>query len=684
MDIKVAYLHGIGGANAREEWLSALNHELARAGYERLHPSEVVDFDYSKILDGVVGRGLHEPPITLFPARRREEGAQGDYFDNLRRFRSHVAAEGARSSWMQAAPPRIAEAASQFLPQVENYRSNRDVRAAVWAHVLAGLPARGKVVLVGHSLGSVIAADIACRVPETLEISALVTVASPLGGIPDLRKGSTLLAATGAFPYERVRMWVNVYSPNDIVTVGRGIARSYPMALDVPVETGSTWNMPPIENHGIALHAGHPAVAQAVGWATFGDPAPAAPERLPAVQLEAMWEWHFMAFAYANALLGAIPAKQAQRRNKLRLAMEECARRVEEQGRSACGELERLAEQATGADEDRIQELLQRAGRHPTAQMLMDRSVGQLQDRYPTEDLPSFAVALLHGLPLPPFDVEEDRSEERVQALTAVLEQTRKKRSVDPPSPFLASAAKDALVEAEKVMGIERGGWVKWAALSAVGIGVVVGTVITAGAMAPAGLAGAAAITAALAAFGPGGMVGGIATIAALTGAGAATAAAGGLAAAVESWEDQERRRFERRAEIRAAIAELAAALEPQQLRSSLAAFIAAVIVQEKASLPTARMEVFLSVQQVLAALRSDLAVAAGIDKKSGYAKALYAKVKILERAADWLGSVTGGGGPSGLSVTVPAVKTALGKTPQGHAEAKLEADDSASRDGLR
>lgn len=653
MDTTVVYLHGIGGPDDSEVWLSTLNHELARAGYEKLARTEVIDVDYSSILDGVVGEGLLEPPVTVRKGRA-SEGAELAYIDNLQRFRAHIEVEEIRATWLQAAPSPLAENVSRLLFQVENYRSSRDVRHAVWAHVLARLPDQGRIVLIGHSLGSVIATDVACRAASGLEIAGLITVASPLGGVPGLRKNSGALATTGGFPYDRIRMWVNIFSPHDIVTVGRGISKYYPAALDVPIETGSVLAVPTIGNHALEFHAGHPAVASAVGWAVFGSPAPSPSPNLPVAPLDPMWEAHLITFAYANALLDAIPLKEAGRRRALRLAMRESARRVEEQGFLARDRLQQLADGAVGEERFRVQEQLQRVARYPTADMLLHHAAAHLEGRFAGSDLPSYAVALLHGLPLPPFEVEGDPGPERVEALRSVLGTMAKKevggdatrsgphvsQDADPGgnvSGDLADQTRQALDEANKVMGISRDAWVKWAAMGAVGAALIAGTVITAGAMAPAGVAGAAAVTAALAAFGPGGMVGGIATIAALTSVGAAVAAGGGLAAAVENWEEQDRRRSERRAEIRAAITDLATTVEPQQLRASLAAFIAVVILQEETNEPSARRDVLVAAEQALAKVRSDLLVAGEIDRRSGYAKALEKKAEILERATAWL-----------------------------------------------
>jgi len=91
------------------------------------------------------------------------------------------------------------------------------------------------------------------------------------------------------------------------------------------------------------------------------------------------------------------------------------------------------------------------------------------------------------------------------------------------------SDAFEAAEQAQKVLSVRRGGWVKWVALG-VGGAAVVATGGLALAAAPAGLAGAAAITSALAAFGPGGMMGGLLTAGALV-----TVGSGGLAAGLAS-----------------------------------------------------------------------------------------------------------------------------------------------------
>ena len=93
----------------------------------------------------------------------------------------------------------------------------------------------------------------------------LVTIGSPLA-FQRYRKYSAKLGSN--FPYGRVHRWLNVYESNDLVTAGRGIAGAIPQALDVGADLGTT--------HKLKAYMSHPAVAEAIGFVMFGEPAPAA------------------------------------------------------------------------------------------------------------------------------------------------------------------------------------------------------------------------------------------------------------------------------------------------------------------------------------------------------------------------------------------------------------------------
>jgi pimeloyl-ACP methyl ester carboxylesterase len=65
------------------------------------------------------------------------------------------------------------------LDQVRRYIRNDGLRAAVMLRILTHLPTRGDVLLVAHSLGSVIAIDLLDHLPESLHVRRFITVGSP-------------------------------------------------------------------------------------------------------------------------------------------------------------------------------------------------------------------------------------------------------------------------------------------------------------------------------------------------------------------------------------------------------------------------------------------------------------------------------------------------------------------------
>ena len=109
------------------------------------------------------------------------------------------------------------------LQQVRRYMTDPQVRRAVLGRVAAGVGADTRV-LVGHSLGSVVAYEALCAHPEW-PVRALVTLGSPLG-IRNLIFDRLMPAPAagvsggvrGAWP-GGVRSWVNVADAGDVVAL---------------------------------------------------------------------------------------------------------------------------------------------------------------------------------------------------------------------------------------------------------------------------------------------------------------------------------------------------------------------------------------------------------------------------------------------------------------------------------
>ena len=126
------------------------------------------------------------------------------------------------------------------------------------AHILDHLPTYGDVLLIGHSLGSVVAIDLLDHLPENLHVRRFITIGSP-ANIRALHEGSERLLKK--FPYVRVDDWSNFLYVRDIVTGGRGLANTFPGAQDFVLRG--------VGGHEAEIYLGHAAVAGLVADAIY-------------------------------------------------------------------------------------------------------------------------------------------------------------------------------------------------------------------------------------------------------------------------------------------------------------------------------------------------------------------------------------------------------------------------------
>jgi V8-like Glu-specific endopeptidase len=99
---------------------------------------------------------------------------------------------------------------------VAAYLDRHEIRELVLDTVLATTPASGKLVLVSHSLGTVVAMDLLTRLPDQVEVVQLVTAGSPLGMDTVFKR----LLSGGPRRPDRVGGWLNAWSPADAVAIG--------------------------------------------------------------------------------------------------------------------------------------------------------------------------------------------------------------------------------------------------------------------------------------------------------------------------------------------------------------------------------------------------------------------------------------------------------------------------------
>jgi hypothetical protein len=124
------------------------------------------------------------------------------------------------------------------LKQVQAYFTDDEIRARIQQRILDAVTTQTSVV-VGHSLGTIVAYEVLCAEPGTL-ITTLVTLGSPLG-IPRLIFDRLRPAPTdgvGVWPLG-LKRWTNIADSGDIVALTKRLAPLFgPGVSDVLIHNG--------------------------------------------------------------------------------------------------------------------------------------------------------------------------------------------------------------------------------------------------------------------------------------------------------------------------------------------------------------------------------------------------------------------------------------------------------------
>jgi hypothetical protein len=244
-------IHGIaqqfkGGYQLGTVWFDALRDGLAAAGYraagDALAPGDLQVAYFGDLFRPTGALAAQEPP---FSAADVQPGPERDLVTEL--YRAAVAQDPSLGPPAGAMGPgraavqvmlerllrsstfaRVAQRAFiGNLKQVTRFLTDRSAKDLALARVREEV-GQGTRVLIGHSLGSVVAYEYVCRYrPPSVEL--LVTLGSPLG-IPGLvfdRLTPVPADGRGAWPGS-VAGWVNVADPNDFVALRKQLARLFP------------------------------------------------------------------------------------------------------------------------------------------------------------------------------------------------------------------------------------------------------------------------------------------------------------------------------------------------------------------------------------------------------------------------------------------------------------------------
>ncbi|MEV5895419.1 trypsin-like serine peptidase [Nonomuraea fuscirosea] len=278
----LVFLHGRGHEECnpeevRRNWAAGLNCGLTRAGLATIVPADACFPFY--------GRRLVDAMRPLEALHRSPRVAVGDPVEaaapaagSTRRLYEQLIVEAAARAGLPPARATSLEGLSDAVHKglswladttdldrltiaavfgdVAAYLDDRRVREAVLDCVLQDMPRSGHLVLVSHSLGTVVAMDLLTRLDPAVEVDLLVTAGSPLG----LDSVFERLISGGPYRPDRVARWFNAWCPIDPVAIGCPLGDRWQDGPDEAPVVNATGRA-----HDIDEYLAHAEVAQEIG-----------------------------------------------------------------------------------------------------------------------------------------------------------------------------------------------------------------------------------------------------------------------------------------------------------------------------------------------------------------------------------------------------------------------------------
>ena len=145
----------------------------------------------------------------------------------------------------------LSEVAAETMDDFKDYLTNRETKDSVRNWLVNRVPANADLIVIGHSMGSLVALDLLHDLPSEVRVIGLITLGSPLAYEPfhRLLEDHHLSHAAG-----RAGSWINIVDPRDQVTGGAALATSWRSAahcVDVCVDNG-----PLADRNGEGRHSG--------------------------------------------------------------------------------------------------------------------------------------------------------------------------------------------------------------------------------------------------------------------------------------------------------------------------------------------------------------------------------------------------------------------------------------------
>ncbi|MEU1184418.1 trypsin-like peptidase domain-containing protein [Streptomyces sp. NPDC005820] len=284
----LVFLHGRSQeehepADLRREWAAGLNQGLVRAGLAPVDPEDIWFPYYGDTL--VQALKTHEAvPRTVEAAGATAAEVVAPSSPSARAVYEELLGEAAakwdmpqdhqpateriglgdvvgalhrRLSWLAARSDLDAWAIALVFRDVAAYLdADRPVRDEVLNCVLETVPDSGDVVLVGHSLGTVVALDLITRLSPGVNVVHLTTAGSPLG----LDSVYNRLLVGGPKRPDKVADWLNAWCPTDAVAIGCPLGDDWADGLvDLAVLNARD------RAHSIVEYLSHTDVARSIG-----------------------------------------------------------------------------------------------------------------------------------------------------------------------------------------------------------------------------------------------------------------------------------------------------------------------------------------------------------------------------------------------------------------------------------
>lgn len=504
MPPKILFLHGVGSGEAERRWLDGLNRGLATLNVDPVAADQVIAPEYAWLLSADIDR-VKSPENTY--KVKKDTAERRLFFRRQSRIErlltpKNLADKAGLGTWPDAVVEPLQNAAIVsklgMLKQVSNYMRQEALRSAILRQVLKDVPKSGELILIGHSLGSIVAIDLIDHLPPDLKVSRFLTIGSPAGSEVVHRGHEKLLKR---FPYARVNDWSNIYSTNDPVTAGRGLASTFKAAQDFRIRIPRTTDN--ILAHKAEHYLEHPAVTTLIADALYPPVEAATTDIDFCVRLDDTDFDALLALRFADRVRKRIPDTKGLNN------ADEVATRFEDA-------LDVLKDQLV---ESAIERRGGVAGLPPEIASVQRGEVPSIARCLEIGDAVRRTVTLAYSNLVDPFEIEVGGAViEAIPDFFADLGfTTGQGRTVE-------DAIGDVTRTIAEATKPPPGPWAGRTAVAAAGVAVV--------AMGPIGIvaggsayAGAAAVTAGLAAFGPGGMMGGLAMLAGLAGTGSAVAA---------------------------------------------------------------------------------------------------------------------------------------------------------------